>query len=281
MGALKASLPTPLTLVMAVSLRSGVCVSGSHEVGLERKDRVVGSTSVLAWKNESKGRQVVLQEQSLSEGWDPTGHPHSSITAQASICVPRAFRWWEKSNKPNMIEIRSAQELVDVLLTAGDNLVIVDFYSPGCGGCKALHPKICQLAESNPNALFLKVNYQELKPMCQSLNIHVLPFFRFYRGAQGRVCSFSCTIATISKFRDALAKHGTERCSLGPAKGLEESELLSLASNRGTHFSYPLRSSRAGGLTLTDTVSSSSPGFLVGTAEVEERTAAWAVASMQ
>lgn len=42
-----------------------------------------------------------------------------------------------------MIEIHSAQELVDTLANAGDRLVIVDFYSPGCGGCKALHPKVC------------------------------------------------------------------------------------------------------------------------------------------
>ncbi|KAL3528401.1 hypothetical protein ACH5RR_007723 [Cinchona calisaya] len=154
-----------------------------------------------------------------------------SVKVQASICVSRALRWWEKTLKPNMIEINSAQQLVDSLSNAGDRLVIVDFYSPACGGCKALHPKICQLAESNPNAIFLKVNYEELKTMCHSLHIHVLPFFRFYRGAEGRLCSFSCTNATIKKFKDALAKYGSdERCSLGPAKGLEESELLALAS---------------------------------------------------
>ncbi|CAL5342059.1 unnamed protein product [Camellia sinensis] len=27
------------------------------------------------------------------------------------------------------------------LLSAGDSLVVVDFYSPGCRGCKALHPR--------------------------------------------------------------------------------------------------------------------------------------------
>ncbi|XP_020258111.1 thioredoxin-like 1-1, chloroplastic isoform X1 [Asparagus officinalis] len=97
------------------------------------------------------------------------------------------MRWWEKTSKPNMTEIKSTQHLVDSLLDAGDNLVIVDFYSPGCGGCKALHPK-------------------------------------------------------IKKFKDALGKHGAEGCSLGPAKGFEESELLSLASNKGSNFSYPLRS---------------------------------------
>ncbi|KAL2254041.1 UNVERIFIED_CONTAM: Thioredoxin-like 1-2, chloroplastic, partial [Sesamum indicum] len=150
--------------------------------------------------------------------------------AQASVSFGKALRWWEKSLQPNMIEINSAQELVDSLLNAGDRLVIVDFYSPGCGGCKALHPKICQLAELNPDAVFLKVDYEQHKAMCYALHVHVLPFFRFYRGADGRVCSFSCTNATIKKFKDALAKHGTERCSLGPAKGLDESELLALAS---------------------------------------------------
>lgn len=44
--------------------------------------------------------------------------------------------------KPNMIEITSAQDLVDSLRSAGDKLVVVGFYSPSCGGCKTLHPKV-------------------------------------------------------------------------------------------------------------------------------------------
>lgn len=58
--------------------------------------------------------------------------------------------------------------------------------------------QICQLAESNSDAIFLKVNYEQHKKMCQALHIHVLPFFRFYRSAQGKICSFSCTNATVS-----------------------------------------------------------------------------------
>lgn len=38
-------------------------------------------------------------------------------------------------------------------------------------------------------------------------------------------CGF---IVQIKKFKDALAKHGSERCSLGPAKGLDEIELKNL-----------------------------------------------------
>ncbi|GMH21560.1 hypothetical protein Nepgr_023402 [Nepenthes gracilis] len=158
--------------------------------------------------------------------------------AQARLTIGKAHKWWEKGVQPNMKEISSAQDLVESLLNAGDKLVVVDFFSPGCGGCKALHPKICQLAEMNPDVLFLQVNYEEHKSMCYSLNVHVLPFFRFYRGSEGRLCSFSCTNATIKKFKDALAKHSPARCSLGPPKGLEEKELLALASNKDLSFTF-------------------------------------------
>ncbi|KAF8395946.1 hypothetical protein HHK36_019902 [Tetracentron sinense] len=160
------------------------------------------------------------------------------ISAQTRLCIGKAQKWWEKGLQPNMKEITCAQDLVESLLNAGDKLVIVDFFSPGCRGCKALHPKICQLAEMNPDVQFLQVNYEEHKSISYSLNVHVLPFFRFYRGAHGRLCSFSCTNATIKKFKDALVKHTTDRCSLGPTKGLEEKELLTLAANRDLSFTY-------------------------------------------
>ncbi|KAL4578234.1 hypothetical protein LXL04_014354 [Taraxacum kok-saghyz] len=157
---------------------------------------------------------------------------------QRGTGIGKALKWWEKGLKPNMKEVTGAEDLVSSLVNAGDKLVIVDFFSPGCGGCRALHPKICQLAEMNPDVEFLQVNYEEHKSMCYSLNVHVLPFFRFYRGVDGRVCSFSCTNATIKKFKDALAKHTSSRCSLGRAKGLDEKELLALGSNRDLSFTY-------------------------------------------
>ncbi|XP_074373404.1 thioredoxin-like 1-1, chloroplastic [Apium graveolens] len=166
------------------------------------------------------------------------GTSRKASNIQMSIGIAKAQRWWEKGTKANMRQVVGAQDLVDSLHNAGDKLVVVDFYSPGCGGCKALHPKLCQLAEMNPDVQFLQVNYEEHKSMCYSLNVHVLPFFRFYRGAHGRLCSFSCTNATIKKFKDALAKHSPERCSLGEPKGLEEKELAALSSNKDLSFTY-------------------------------------------
>lgn len=42
----------------------------------------------------------------------------------------------------------------------------------------------------------------------------------------------------IKKFRDALAKYGTDRCTIGSPKGLEEKELLALAANKDLSFNY-------------------------------------------
>ncbi|KAI4378379.1 hypothetical protein MLD38_015867 [Melastoma candidum] len=165
-----------------------------------------------------------------------------STNVQGTVSIGKAHKWWEMGLQLNMKEVTGAEDLVESLLGAGDRLVVVDFFSPGCGGCKALHPKICQIAEMNPDVMFLQVNYEEHKSMCYSLNVHVLPFFRFYRGAHGRLCSFSCTVATIKKFRDALVKHSSERCSLDDTKGLEEKELVALASNKNLSFAYTPKS---------------------------------------
>lgn len=45
-------------------------------------------------------------------------------------------------------------------------------------------------------------------------------------------------IIQIKKFKDALAKHKPDRCSLGPTKGLEEKELVALGANQDLSFVY-------------------------------------------
>ncbi|KAJ7971839.1 thioredoxin-like 1-1, chloroplastic [Quillaja saponaria] len=206
---------------------------------LKLKPQLLRSSSFPSSSLESDfhGKKVVFQQDGdIPNSGNSLFRP--STAAQMTLRIGKAQKWWEKGHQPNMREAASAQDLVDSLSNAGDKLVVVDFFSPGCGGCKALHPKICQLAEMNPDVQFLQVNYEEHKSMCYSLNVHVLPFFRFYRGSHGRLCSFSCTNATIKKFKDALAKHTPDRCSLGPAKGLEEKELLALSANRDLSFNY-------------------------------------------
>ncbi|CAM8945361.1 unnamed protein product [Rhodiola kirilowii] len=129
-------------------------------------------------------------------------------------------KWWERTSGPNMIDIHSTQEFLTSLSLAGDKLVIVDFYGTWCASCRALFPKLCRTAEEHPEVLFLKVNFDENKPMCKSLNVKVLPYFHFYRGADGQLESFSCSLAKFQKIKDAIQMHNTDRCSIGPPIGV-------------------------------------------------------------
>ena len=45
-----------------------------------------------------------------------------------------------------------------------------------------------------------------------------------------------CNDLQIKKFKDALEKHKTPRCSLGPPRGLGDDEILALSKNKSLSF---------------------------------------------
>lgn len=73
--------------------------------------------------------------------------------------------------------------------------------------------------------MFLKVNFDANKSMCKALNVKVLPYFHFYRGADGQLESFSCSLAKFQKIKDAIQLHNTDRCSIGPPIGVGDVSL--------------------------------------------------------
>ncbi|KAG2238611.1 hypothetical protein Bca4012_023079 [Brassica carinata] len=129
------------------------------------------------------------------------------IKVQALAAETEQPKWWEKKAGPNMIDVTSTEQFLNALKDAGDRLVIVDFYGTWCGSCRAMFPKLCKTAEEHPEILFLKVNFDENKSLCKSLNVKVLPYFHLYRGSDGQVDSFSCSLAKFKKLRDAIERH--------------------------------------------------------------------------
>ncbi|XVE76833.1 hypothetical protein DITRI_Ditri13aG0012000 [Diplodiscus trichospermus] len=160
----------------------------------------------------------------------PSRKQSLSFKVHATVDKTEQPKWWERNVGPNMIDIHSTQEFLDALSQAGDRLVIVEFYGTWCASCRALFPKLCKTAEEHPEILFLKVNFDENKPMCKSLNVKVLPYFHFYRGADGQLESFSCSLAKFQKIKDAIEMHNTARCSIGPPKGVGDLNLESVSA---------------------------------------------------
>ncbi|CAF2147959.1 unnamed protein product [Brassica napus] len=151
------------------------------------------------------------------------------VKVDETVAETEPPKWWERNAGPNMVDIHSTEEFLKALSEAGERLVIVEFYGTWCASCRALFPKLCKTAVEHPDILFLKVNFDENKPMCKSLNVKVLPYFHFYRGADGQLESFSCSLAKFQKIKDAIRLHNTDRCSIGPAKGPEGFTLESLS----------------------------------------------------
>lgn len=68
-----------------------------------------------------------------------------------------------------------------------------------CPHCSLLWAlQLCKLANEYSEVLFYKIDFDENKPLCKSLNIRVLPFFHFYRGASGRLDAFPASISKVS-----------------------------------------------------------------------------------
>ncbi|KAM1281454.1 hypothetical protein ACFX15_021622 [Malus domestica] len=66
------------------------------------------------------GKPMTLSDHKGLENYKVRKPSNFSVHALASVCVSRAMRWWEKTLHPNMVEIHSAQELVDSLKNVGD-----------------------------------------------------------------------------------------------------------------------------------------------------------------
>lgn len=191
------------------------CTSSSFADTLQSRNRTdVASTSFFSpssssfstW-NKKRFFSTPLQRQAASPSLS-TRKP--LLKVKAAVGYPASISWWKKGGQfTNMREITSSHEFLEALSQAAlqDKLVLVDFYSIGCRSCKALYPKICQLAAENPNLEILTVNFYDNKALCRSLNVNIMPFFHFYRGSEGRIDAFSCSLSKISKLREAVAKY--------------------------------------------------------------------------
>ncbi len=116
--------------------------------------------------------------------------------------------WWTKNNASNMTEVHSMDELLQVLQANADKLVVVDFYARWCAACRALHPKLCKIAEENAHdVVVVKIEFDDNKDLCRGLGVRVLPYFQLYRGERGKVAAFSASISKVARIREGIAEH--------------------------------------------------------------------------
>lgn len=87
-----------------------------------------------------------------------------------------------------------------LLTNAKQDYVVQDILIDNLFVFSLLNGQVCMIAEKHPEILFIKVNFDENKSLCKSLNVKVLPYFHFYRGADGLLDSFSCSLAKVGRW---------------------------------------------------------------------------------
>jgi thiol-disulfide isomerase/thioredoxin len=129
--------------------------------------------------------------------------------------------WWTKDVPENVFTVTNVQELVDELeqAAANDQLVVFECFAPWCGSCKALFHKMKKICKEHNDVRFVLLNFEDNRKLAKGLGIKVLPFFHFYRGADGKVEELTASISKIDRVKDAIARHKSPRCYL-PANGI-------------------------------------------------------------
>jgi thioredoxin 1 len=82
----------------------------------------------------------------------------------------------------NIHEVTDATFQKEVLESAQP--VLVDFWAPWCGPCRALSPTIDQLATENDKIKFVKVNIDDSPRVVQTYRIQGVPTLMFFNSGQ-------------------------------------------------------------------------------------------------
>lgn len=104
-------------------------------------------------------------------------------------------------NMSKLIQI--TQENINEILNESEKLVVLDFYSPGCGPCRDLIPILEDLAdEYSEKAIFAKINAREFEDLSIEHRIISVPNILMLK--KGKVIQRLLGLETKSFFKKHL-----------------------------------------------------------------------------
>lgn len=105
-----------------------------------------------------------------------------------------------------MVEL--TKENFDARVTNAEGTVLVDFWSPGCGPCRAMEPVLEAVAARHPETRFAKLNAAEHPDIAWAFKVVSVPTLVLFR--DGVPVGDIVGAVPAQRIEDLLAKGGRE-----------------------------------------------------------------------
>lgn len=93
------------------------------------------------------------------------------------------------------------------MLDAATNLVLVDCFTPWCGGCKMIDPQLSRMAmdkDMRKKCTFVKIDTDEMKEWAGKEQVKTLPYFVVYRAGEGKLLGMQMSPSRMKLMRGAI-----------------------------------------------------------------------------
>lgn len=97
----------------------------------------------------------------------------------------------------------TSEDSFDQDVLQADGKVVVDFWAPWCGPCKAVAPEIEKLAEKYGNVTFVKLNVDDAPNVAANYRVMGIPTVGMFEGGELKATSVGAKpAATLEKELD-------------------------------------------------------------------------------
>jgi thioredoxin 1 len=114
----------------------------------------------------------------------------SSLKVGSGSCKSNAFPRTSSLKKlmmirggsSNVVHIKSADEFDQLVAESDGKLIVVDFSAVWCGPCKMIAPVYDEMSSEFADAIFVKIDVDEVPDLAERFKVQAMPTFLFMKG---------------------------------------------------------------------------------------------------